>query len=350
MANQKSKGRGCLIGAAVALLLIFATGWIASAQIRADLAPTPEGDPYFVRYEEDRPLNDVLRELEAAGTIRSARAMQFYARFRSWPSIVTPGTYELQAGMDRAQVRRAITTPVRQDVRIPEGWWIARVAPILERNQVCPADEYIDLANQPELFREVVSFPLPDRSLEGYLYPDTYDFPPLLGCRRVIEAQLRNFERRVWSRWPEGADLDRAVNIGAIIELEVAVEPERTKVAGVIENRLASSRPYLEMDATVLYGIQEWRVLGPGEVRRLASPYNTYLNPGLPPGPIGSPASRSIFAALEPDDHNYFFYVARPDRTHYFSTTYAEHRRFINIARAEHRAEAERRAAEEESP
>jgi UPF0755 protein len=95
----------------------------------------------------------------------------------------------------------------------------------------------------------------------------------------------------------------------------------------------------LEIDASVLYALQEWKPLGPGVVRTVKSPYNTYLVSGLPPGPIGSPGLKSLKAALEPEKHGYLFYVARPDKTHYFARTYEEHRGNIRRARLERQSQ-----------
>ena len=108
------------------------------------------------------------------------------------------------------------------------------------------------------------------------------------------------------------------------IEAEVAQDRERPVVAGLIENRTRIGM-LLQIDATVLYALQEWKELGPGVVKTVESPYNTYIHAGLPPGPIGSPGFKSIEAALKPKANPYLYYVALPDRTHMFSADYAGH-------------------------
>jgi UPF0755 protein len=133
---------------------------------------------------------------------------------------------------------------------------------------------------------------------------------------------------------PEDADLQRVLTVASMVELEAARDDERARIAGVIENRLRRGMR-LEIDATVLYAEQNWRELGPGQVRKTDSPYNTYRRGGLPPGPIGSPSLKSIQAALRPERHGYLFYVARPDRSHYFAATYPDHLANIRRARAE---------------
>jgi UPF0755 protein len=279
-----------------------------------------------------------VNDLVDKGVIRNAKAFKLYCYLNRQEQMVRVGTFELRGGMTTQQILRSLKHPVEQQVRIPEGWWIVRVAPILEKQNVCSAEEYIAATQSPEMFKDDVSFELPKESLEGYLYPDTYDLPPLMGATAVVRRQLKRFEEMVWKPAMEAGitaeQLHRAIVVGSMVELEAGVDEDRPRIAGVIENRLAINQR-LQIDATVLYALQEWRVLKPGEVNKVDSPFNTYRNAGLPPGPIGSPAWRSISAALNPEKHPYFFYVARPDWTHYFSKTYDEHRANINKARAE---------------
>jgi UPF0755 protein len=247
------------------------------------------------------------------------------------PGLGRPGHGRLGAG------RRCAAHRARghlQNPGLPEGWWITRTAERLEENGVCAADEYRRLADDPSQFQKSVKFKLPTGSLEGCLFPDTYDLPPLLGARATIERQLQAFESKVLPILPEDADLQRVLTVASMVELEAARDDERARIAGVIENRLRRGMR-LEIDATVLYAEQNWRELGPGQVRKTDSPYNTYRRGGLPPGPIGSPSLKSIQAALRPERHGYLFYVARPDRSHYFAATYPDHLANIRRARAE---------------
>ncbi|MDI9635546.1 endolytic transglycosylase MltG [Kamptonema cortianum] len=319
---------GLVAGAAVAWGV---TGWL-----NRELGPTEPGEKFFVRLESAS-LDSALTELKAKGVVRNPDLAAKYAQFKKLSAAPYTGTFEVHPGMQLEDVLKSLQTPLRQMVRIPEGWWIKRVAKRLEEKQVCPADEYISLANDPEQFADAVSFPLPETSLEGYLFPDTYDLPPLIGAKETIKRQLQAYESKVHKKHGDKVTL-RELTVASMVELEAAVDSERPTVAGVIQNRIKKGQR-LEIDATVLYALQEWKVLGPGEVRKVESPYNTYLNNGLPPGPIGSPGLASIEAALNPQTHPYFFYVARPNRTHYFSVTYAEHIANIKKARAEWRAQ-----------
>lgn len=305
----------------------------------AQLRPTAPGEEFLVRYDPGRPLRSVLDDLQTRGVVRDARLWTVYAQLKGRGGRIPAGTYRFRPGMTAGEVLESLRRPITQRVRVPEGWWIARVARLLEEKGVCPAEEYVRMAHSPELFAQTVSFPLPESSLEGYLFPDTYELPPLLGARGVIERQLRTFERRVLGILPPGADLHRTVVVASMVELEVALDRERPLVAGVIENRLRRGMP-LQIDATVLYALQDWRELPPGFVRTVESPYNTYLYDGLPPGPIGSPGLASLRAALKPARHDWLYYVALPDRSHLFARTYEEHR--ANIRRRKEALERRR--------
>ena len=337
---MKGLSRRTKIVALVFLAVLLVTTGAAYSWYRAATSPMPKGEPFYVRFEEGTTFEKAVDDLVARGVIRNERGFQVFCYLNKRERIVRVGTFQFHGGMTPMQVSRAMLRPIEQQIRIPEGWWIARVAPRLEEKGVCTAQEYIDAANNPDLFRDDVSFPLPKDSLEGYLYPDTYDLPPLLGAEAVVRRQLKAFEEKVWNEFskmtfPAGmSDLHTVVTKASLVELEAGVDEDRPRIAGVIENRLASNQR-LQIDATALYAIQEWKVLQPGEIATIESPYNTYKVDGLPPGPIGSPAWRSIHAVLQPETHSFLFYVARPDLTHYFSTTYAEHLQNIRKARAE---------------
>lgn len=308
------------------------------------LRPTPPGEEFLIRYDRGSTFFGAVADLALRGVIRNERVFLLYCRLQKKGVPPSSGTYRFHPGMTTDEILKAMNSPLVQMVRIPEGWWIARAAQVLEDHNVCSAEEYIALANDPSKFEDAVDFPLPEGSLEGYLYPDTYDFPPLLGAKNVILMQLRTFETKVLdefvklSKWDEDVglragwappDVRYFITIASMIELEAAVEKDRPMIAGVIENRLKANMT-LDIDATIMYALQEWRTLEAGETRTVDSPYNTYRNSGLPPGPIGSPAWRSIKAAINPAEHDYYYYYAPPgSMEHIFTKSYDEHRRAI---------------------
>ena len=314
----------------------------AGLYVRSGISPTMDGPERLVRFAKDTPFTPAMNKLSNEQVVRNPRAMAIFARYKGKFLPIKSGTYRVKPGMSADEILASLEKPVQQMVRIPEGWWIDRVAKRLESKNVCTAADYIAMTKEPGRFESVVSFPLPKDSLEGYLYPDTFDLPPLLGAEEVIKRQLRTFDERIYKKLPKGADLHKLVTIASMIELEVAKDFERPLVAKVIENRLKSGMR-LQLDATVLYALQEWKNLGPGIVNTVESPYNTYLNDGLPPGPIGSPREASVMAALNPGNTDALFYVAMPDQTHLFARAYGDHLQNINKAR---RAAAQQRVAQ----
>ena len=213
-------------------------------------------------------------------------------------------------------------------MRLPATNWAKRDANLLQRHEVCTADEYMAEVTHPQDHR--TDFPLPAGTLEGYLYPDTYDLPPLLGAKAVVGRQLQAFRDKVWEPLGHPANLARILTVASLVQLEAGRDDERPVIAGVIENRLARGMR-LQIDASILYGLGKWRRLTFRDYKEVDSPYNLYRHSGLPPTPICSPSVASIRAAIDPAHHNYLYYVALPDGHSLFAATYEEHKK--NIAR-----------------
>lgn len=296
-------------------------------------APAGRGEARYIRFDRSTPLEQVLSRLEREGVIRSATATRLFATYQRDTRNIPAGTYQIRPAMSGEEALRLLRRPVRQMVRLPETNWAARTGRLLEKYNVTTADEYMALVRKPKAFEGMVDFPLPKDSLEGYLYPDTYDLPPMLGARGVIERQLKAFERKVWEALERPKNLHRTIIVASLVELETKFDNERPIVAGVVENRLRMNMP-LQIDATVLYAQGVWKEPTFRDLRETDSPYNTYKNRGLPPGPICSPNIKSIRAALNPAEHRYVYYVALPNGTSLFSATYDEHRANIRKRKA----------------
>lgn len=328
MAKGKKKGcAGCLVVLALIGIGLYFAG-------SALLAPTVPGPKRYIRFATNTDFDQALSRLQKEGFIRSSLATSLYGRITKKAGPVKEGTYEFAPGMDADTLLAALQKPVRQMVRLPETNWARRSASLLEKAGVCTADEYMELFNQPSQFQDKVSFDLSKaETLEGYLYPDTYDLPPMLGAKGVIERQLANFEKKVLDGKTAPPNFRRTLIIASMIELEVMKDDERPIVAGVIENRITKGIP-LQIDACLLYGIQKWRTLTFADYRNIPGPYNVYTHKGLPPGPICSPTNKSIRAAMKPAQHGYLYYVALPDGRHLFSATYPEHLQNIGRRKA----------------
>lgn len=195
--------------------------------------------------------------------------------------------------------------------------------------------------------------PAKEKWLEGYLFPDTYEI--YKGNSSVVSGinkMLNNFDEKYDDKIKQGAEslgmsMHEIVTIASLIEREAQHDSERTVISGVIHNRLknADSFPYLQVDASVLYGLGRTSGKLSEEDLKSDSPYNLYTKQGLPPGPICNPGYASLYAASHPDNHNYYYYVAMPDGTHLFSNSYSEHE--ANIAKS-NQAQAAAAAAKAE--
>lgn len=312
------------------LLGIVIAGGYAGYLFKQNLEPLAKGNPLLIRSEAKQPLSNVLHDLEEKKVIRSATALGLYARLKKRNVTVEAGTYRVSPGMTADQIFDSLAHPVLIKVTIPEYYWIARTAELMEKQQVTTVADYEAAAKKPHEFSKDVEFKLPEGSLEGYLFPDTYKMEPKVGAESAIRQQLKAFEKKVWVALGKPKNLHRAVIIGSMVEREAKLDQDRPLIASVIENRLKRNMP-LEIDATILYAQQDWHEPSIRELRQTISPYNTYLNKGLPPGPICSPGVKSIDAALHPAKSDFLFYVAMPDGSSLFAKTLAEHN--ANVAK-----------------
>jgi len=256
---------------------------------------------------------------------------------------ILPGTYTLNSSMDYrtilSKIKYVPDTKKIVTVTIPEGMTQEDIFALLEENEVCEAYLLQAYAQYYEFsYKFLKDLPHTKTRLEGYLFPDTYDFYVGEAPERVLRKFLANFNRK-WD-----VDLkSRAENINmsirdvmiiaSMIEREAKFDDERPTIASVIHNRLQDDDfPHLQIDATVHYAIGDWsRALTSSDLK-VDSPYNTYRCEGLPAGPICNPGLAAIRAALYPEETEYYYYVARKNGWHFFAETNAEH--VANILRA----------------
>jgi UPF0755 protein len=298
-------------------------------------AGTPGGPQQFTipKGASFRAISDTL---VTHGVIGNAFVFKVLARIRRLDRSVKAGTYRLPADSRSWDVIEALRKgdQLLVKVTIPEGLTVLEMAPLVAQQLGVPADSFTAAAKDTSLAHGTAAA-LP--SLEGVLLPETYLVPQGTSARDFARIMTEEFARAWQPEWTARLDtlgLTRAqlLALASIVEGEARVDDERATIAGVYLNRFRRGMP-LQADPTVQYAIQ----LRSGERKpRLLnkdystpSPYNTYLNPGLPPGPVNSPGLRSIEASLHPADVPYLFFVAGPDGRHVFSRTYQEHLRAI---------------------
>lgn len=273
--------------------------------------------------------------LERHHLVHSALGFALAARLAGVSSRMRAGRYELSPAMPPGQMAQLIALGrVEQDfITIPEGFTDTQVADRLAEHHMVKPQAFLALAQTQGQSFHVDGWTPPNANLEGYLFPDTYRIPRGATARVIITMMLANFHQRVvlpyqadFSRYPGG--LPAAITLASLVEREAQVPRDRALIASALMNRLKQGMR-LQCDATVQYALPHHKGRLTFADLRVNSPYNTYLHAGLPPTPIANPGLPSIQATLHPAATNYLFYVARPDGSHIFSATLAQHDRAI---------------------
>jgi UPF0755 protein len=284
----------------------------------------------------------VTDSLKAHGVIQNPRWFKLLARVRGVDRSVHAGVYEFPAGVSQWTVLGMLARGKKAALRftVPEGLTVLEIADLAASRLGIPEDSFVAAARNGKAATALLGFPV--TSFEGFLRPETYILPADINAGELVRFMVEGFK----SEWKPGWDarLDslkmsrlELVTFASIVEGEARADDEREIIAGVYRNRLKIGMA-LQADPTVQYAISLKR--GKRKSRlfqkdyQIESPYNTYLRPGLPPGPVNSPGRRSIEAALYPADVRFLYFVAGPDGRHVFSRTYGEHLRAIRKLRA----------------
>ena len=333
------------------LALIVAIGvtagrmvWVCAADV---LAFGREDKPVTVTIYESDTMDDIIEKLYNNGLIRYRSLFRLYAGISDAEEDIDPGIYDLNTRYDYHALGNMMSASssrtVVEDVLIPEGYTCRQIFSLLEEKRICTAKDLAAYAASGELkdywFLENVERGQ-DYCLEGFLFPDTYDFYKNSTPREVLEKLLDNFDYRFNEEMRAqletlnanvtcGGYTVREVDIVAsMIEKEAAAPAESANIAGGIYNRLfrwGGTPAYLNIDAAIVYALDGKSDLTREDLQ-IDSPYNTYTNIGLTPTPISNPGLSSLQAALNPATHNYYYYVLNPETgMHTFSTTYEEH-------------------------
>lgn len=321
------------------LLVVF----LLLAVIAAGLVFYAVGMPYaafdkqaFVDIPPGTSAPRMAAMLARAGVIRSE--WQFLvARALSRGTKLQAGEYQFTQPMTTWEVLQKIARGdvYYQELRIPEGANMFDIAAAVQEQGFAKAAEFLKVARDPAMVRDVA----PNApSLEGYLFPSTYKFTRRTSAERIAREMTNHF-KRVWKQIATpGADVNRTVTLASLVEKETALPSERPTVASVYHNRLNLGMK-LDCDPTTIYAAMldgRWR----GTIYRSdldsTHPYNTYRNPGLPPGPIANPGLESLKSALAPKQTSYLYFVARGDGSggHVFTESLAQHNAAVHNYRS----------------
>jgi UPF0755 protein len=274
--------------------------------------------------------------LEAAGVIGSAKLFSFYAKVTKRDRNIKAGTYIIDRSSSWNEVVDALVAGkgIVFTVTIPEGWELRTIIPNVARVMKVDSAALDSAARDTALIRRLG---IPTATLEGYLFPETYLLPEGSGARPIVRRLVSEFERRWKPEWNAqlvklGMTRHQVMTLASIIEKEARVASERPTISAVYHNRLKRGM-LLQADPTVIYALGRHTPRVLYRDLEVKSPYNTYRNVGLPPGPIASPGLASIEAALFPADVPYLYFVAHPDGHHEFRATLREHNEAVRQMR-----------------
>jgi UPF0755 protein len=299
---------------------------------------TPTGEPIRIKVPRGASISQVADTLSRRGILRMKPVFKLYTRINRNAKTIHPGTYAFRVNesWDRMLEDLRAGNTLKAKFVIPEGWSLDRIAARMARftqsDSSAVLDQLIDSAT-------VVRHGVPGPTLEGYLYPATYELEVDAPVDSIVKRLVARY-RKAWS--PErqaradsiGMSEREVVTLASIVEKEAKQRTEMPQIASVYRNRLRIGIP-LQADPTVQYALGSHRArLVYADIRRVAqNPYNTYANRGLPPGPIGSPSEAAIDAVLTAPKTEFLYFVAQPTGTHTFTRSLAEHNRAKLAAR-----------------
>lgn len=337
-----------ILKAFMLFLIVAAAGFAGAYYYYQDTLKPPEaGAPVLVEIPQGSSTQRIASILEDNKLIRNAKSFVFYVRQSGKGNQLKAGKYEFTPG---ESVDDILNRMVQGDVyvstfqfTIPEGWSVSQIATFLSEKGWVDKEKFLQEVNEGEFTYDFLS-DIPDDKrmayrLEGYLFPKTYEVKEGATEHEIIDRMLAQFQTEWDSSWNEelekrGMSLHEAVTLASIVEREVLVDSERSKVAGVYFNRLAQDI-MLQADATVQYALGKQKDIVTYKDLQLDHPYNTYKVKGLPPGPIAVPGRLSLASVIEPETHSYLFYVTKKDGSgeHYFSETYQQHLKNIALSK-----------------
>jgi len=315
----------------VLLLVLGVGGWLAWGLL---LPVTPQGQK-IVLLRPGFSTRRIARELQSAGVIRSADAfLVWHALHRK--HFLKAGEYLFEKSADAREIHSRL---VRGDIYfrevvVPEGYTMFDIARAVQEAGLGSSEDFL---NSAKADTALISDLAPGaRTLEGYLFPATYEFTRTQTDDDMVAAMVKEFRRvaqeiGLSNESAEGRDLPQIVTLASIIEKETAVPEERPIVASVYYNRIAK-KIALQADPSVIYAeLLQGSYQGALHHADMQddSPYNTYRHPGLPPGPIGNPGKSSLEAAMHPAQTDYFYFVADGSGHHRFAENLEEHNKNV---------------------
>ena len=322
-------------------IVLAAVGWSLANDM---LALNKDKVTATIVVDDENDFGSVVDQLKDNDIIKYKGLFRLFSALSGGSDKIAQGSYLVDTDMDYRAILNSLgsgsSSRVEVSVTIQEGLTVRQIFELLEKEGVSTVEKLNDMAaNHDYAFSFLEDIPLGDPNrLEGYLFPDTYNFYMGEDPKYVINKMLVNFDSKVDDSMRQkiadkGYTSQELLTVASMIEKETD-GTDRTTIASVIYNRLnnpgAGTTGHLNIDATIQYVLPEGEIVSEEDYYTVESPYNTYLNKGLPPGPIANPGLESIMAALNPESTNYYYYALGDDGVHHFFTSYSEHQAFLN--------------------
>lgn len=323
--------------AALSALVLVGTAAVA-IDARQQLEPVASDHGHVVEVEvtPGESLDRLADVLAKDGLVRSSFWFRWYAWFRGLEGHLHPGRFLLDSGMGASAIVARLEgpgQPLDRRVVLPEGLTATQMAARIEGATGIPAAEYLREVQSGRFDFPFLAMRPPGASLEGFLFPDTYEVPAGATAHDVVRLQLEAFERKALPRLtaaPSALSRYQLLVVASLVQSEARFPDDEPLVASVIANRLARGMP-LDIDSAVMYGVGRPGQPPSTDDLRRDTPYNTYLHPGLPPTPISNPGVAAIDAALHPASTAYLYFVSDGCGHNHYSVSEAEHERQVAI-------------------
>lgn len=293
--------------------------------------PFKVNDKYRFEVKKDDNLYKIIDRLDKNSLIKNKILLKAYVKYKKFPGEIKPGFYSIKAGESMNSLVKDMRYGIFDDtyvkVTIPEGFQITQIANVLEKKGIISSSKFLKACAEYNIPDYIKNDSNRKYKLEGYLFPDTYEFKKNTSGKDIIDTMLERFNSVITGFKKEPGikidNLDKIITMASIVEREAEIEKERTVISSVFYNRIKMNMK-LQSCATVEYALGYHKDKLTYNDLKVKSNYNTYLVSGMPEGPICSPGKASIIAAAKPANTDYIYFVSKNDGTHFFTKDYNE--------------------------
>ena len=324
---------------ALAILFVMVVAFVIIPLAGSSSYTGERGVPVYFTVRPGMSVSEIGKELYERGIIDSEMKFWWTAKLNGFENKVKSGTFAMQTGMTSRDALEILVYGNTVTIRftIPEGFSVRDIAQRLDDEGLVKADAFISLAKTYRPYPYVEEHENVRYAVEGFLFPDTYEINGEFDATRIMQMMAENFDRRLTKEMRDRArEMDLSiyelVTLASLVEKEAYHEEDRSIIAQIFLKRLRLGMP-LQADPTVQYLLDAPKEDLLYRDTEIESPYNTYQNVGLPPGPIASPGTASLMAVLHPADTNYLYFVADRNGNNYYATNYADHLALVDQVR-----------------